>query len=749
MSSNDIQLSAFGSNLPAQPAPWQGGALGAPAGGAAGGDPSVLKKVHRLLRGRYLLAILLGLCGAGVGALGGFASQKPAYRSDGLIQIDLRVPKSMEMDRVMILSSTYVNSTMAKLKNERVVKKALASPKWKAVRPNTRADNAADITKFNENLTVQLPPRSNNFIQVSYSENSPDAQRVAPVAVACVLDAYKELYNDQDQDEIDKRIKYWVTLQEKCESDMRIKRRLIEDMAKQQEDDPMMLRARGEQLIVLEKAKNDAEEMLAQAKADLAAVTAAGPQKFAVEDWAKVDETMNKHLQLRNELQLRIDSLESQLGPNHPAVVNARKDLTAREKSMQASADKLGAQFMIRWKADGTGGLLIPRDLTNLAQSVDRMRELYNREAKKVGDMRTAAAQIGTYKEEIDNLKAKYRTADEELRELRFQKDFLGPGRVQFLSTGDIAVTDKDRRPMFAAAGFLGGACVPIGLLMLIGLLDSRYRYSDETAAPGGMGGLTLLGILPNLPDRLSDPEQAAIAAHCVHQIRTMLQINSGMEDRRVFSVTSASPGDGKTSLTLALGLSYAACGTRTLLIDCDLIGAGLTSRMNVAAPEGVLEAIATRNLLPFVRPTDIADVSILPVGSAGNLHASTLSPAALRRLIDEASRNYEVILIDTGPILGSIEASLVCAAADAVILTVARGQQRPMVEKSLSHLGAIGARLAGVVFNRAQASDFERSISGVSMRSVGVHGPRGQAGRFGPVARAVSPQGGKGDDEG
>ena len=65
------------------------------------------------------------------------------------------------------------------------------------------------------------------------------------------------------------------------------------------------------------------------------------------------------------------------------------------------------------------------------------------------------------------------------------------------------------------------------------------------------------------------------------------------------------------------------------------------------------------------------------------------------------------------------------------------------LIEKSLGHLVAIGARLAGVVFNRAQSSDFERSISGVSMRSVGVHGPRGAAGgngnRFGPVARAVA----------
>jgi capsular exopolysaccharide synthesis family protein len=224
-----------------------------------------------------------------------------------------------------------------------------------------------------------------------------------------------------------------------------------------------------------------------------------------------------------------------------------------------------------------------------------------------------------------------------------------------------------------------------------------------------------------------------------------MLQINAGLEDRRVFAVTSASPGDGKTSLTLALGLSYAACGTRTLLIDCDLIGSGLSSRMNVNSPDGVLEAITNRSLLPFVKQTDVADVAILPVGTAGNLHASTLSPQALRRLIEEAEQHFEVILIDTGPILGSIEASLVCAASDAVILTVARGQQRPMVEKSLGHLAAIGAKLAGVVFNRAQAQDFERSISGVSMRSVGVPGlPRGArttGPRLGPVARAVQSQ--------
>ena len=258
---------------------------------------------------------------------------------------------------------------------------------------------------------------------------------------------------------------------------------------------------------------------------------------------------------------------------------------------------------------------------------------------------------------------------------------------------------------------------VPVGLMMLYGLVDHRFRYSDEATATD-LAGVTLLGILPNLPDRLSDPQQAGIAAHCVHQIRTMLQISRSNDEPQVLAVTSASSGDGKTSLSLALSLSYAACGARTLLVDCDLVAAGLTHRLNVSSPEGVLEAVANRALLEYVRTTDIADVAILPVGTTHAHHASTLSPVALRRLLSEARKQFDVIIIDTGPILGSIEASLVCAAADRTVLAVARNQQRPLVERSIGHLHAIGAVLAGVVFNRAQARDFERSMGGLALRS-------------------------------
>src|SRR6185436_5627460 len=249
---------------------------------------------------------------------------------------------------------------------------------------------------------------------------------------------------------------------------------------------------------------------------------------------------------------------------------------------------------------------------------------------------------------------------------------------------GSSPIPAGDKRKQMAFVGFLGGGALPICLLLLIGLMDGKYRYSEEPT--DDMGGLQLLGILPNLPDRLTDPAQAATAAHCVHQIRTMLQINSS-EDRKIYAVTSSSPGDGKTSLTLALGLSFAASGSRTLLIDCDLVGAGLTARLDMSGPDGVLEAMANRELLAYVRQTDISDLSMLPVGQAQAHHAGMFSPAALKRLLTEAKKHFEIVLIDSGPVLGSIEATPVCAAADGVILTVSRGQQRPLVEKAMQHL--------------------------------------------------------------
>jgi len=313
-----------------------------------------------------------------------------------------------------------------------------------------------------------------------------------------------------------------------------------------------------------------------------------------------------------------------------------------------------------------------------------------------------------------------------------------------------------------------------------------------------------MLGILPNLPDDLSDPEQAALTAHFVHQIRTLLQIWEGSNDKQAFSITSPVSGTGKTSLTLALGVSFAAADSKTLLIDCDIIGGGLTARANAIvkrkigkilqkegvitakqldealkvasgkrarlgeilmelgyvtendvnsalvqqqkASVGLLDVIGGESLDECVAETGIPNLWVLPLGSAKAQHASKLSPLAMRRVVQECRKRFDTILIDTGPVPGSLEASVVAAQVDGVILCVSRGEQRPLAEKSVDHLLSIGAKVAGVVFNRARSEDM--TIYSTTLRTSLPQdngkggGEAAKSSRFGPMARAVASSG-------
>ena len=188
-------------------------------------------------------------------------------------------------------------------------------------------------------------------------------------------------------------------------------------------------------------------------------------------------------------------------------------------------------------------------------------------------------------------------------------------------------------------------------------------------------------------------------------------------EEPRAFALTSAARDDGKTSLALALGLSYAGSGCRTLLVDTDLRTGGLSKRLEVEGDEGVLDAVVGEDLLSATCETEVPNLAVLPIGNARGGKAGVFSPAAVRSMLRQAKRHFDVILLDCGPILGSIEATPVASAADASILVVCRGQDKTLVRRAAKHLEHANAHVAGIVYNKANPADFERSVAGMNYR--------------------------------
>jgi polysaccharide biosynthesis transport protein len=160
----------------------------------------------------------------------------------------------------------------------------------------------------------------------------------------------------------------------------------------------------------------------------------------------------------------------------------------------------------------------------------------------------------------------------------------------------------------------------------------------------------------------------------------------------------------------------------------------------------GVLEAISGENLDECVAPTAIPGLSILPLGQANAEHIGSLSPAMLKDVLAHAREKYDVIIVDTGPIMGSLEAAMVATQADDVVMVLSNGENRAAAQRSLQYLESVGAKVAGFVFNRATPRDFaySQSISRVSSSAdrwahTKTWSSTEQLANFGPVAQAVA----------
>lgn len=697
-------------------APWSS----KPTGAAQPAENiSVIHRLRRLLRGKMLLAVVLGIIGAVIGAAIGYKSLKPEYRSDGLIEVRpmLASPLSTSQDQVMPMYGEYVQSQANIIMSQRVIQAAMSSDDWQAV---GRGNSPKAMEKFIKSLDVSYVDGS-FFIRVSFTDLDP---HVAPIAVKAMIQAYMSIYGDVESKELRDKVNTVDTQRQAWMQQRRAKQDQILQTAKAYGTDDLttLHSALVSEMVRLDSQLEQAQLALvtARAAAGNQATTQPSRQKRAWTDdqIARVDPQMARYVQNMETDQDQVAQLRAAgFGVNHPMMKKAMADLdAAKQRASQYAAEFRANNVGMQLTAQGMP--LQGNSVAELQDEVNMLQSLYQEKKDAAAKVGNAFIQIRALQNDVAQLKDNIDHATKLIDQYDAELKMNLTGRIKVASLGSTPVTPAvDRRQQAGLLGFILGGTFPVGILLLIGAMDQRYQFSEDADTDGG--GLNLLGILPNLPDLLNDPKQASVAAHCVHQVRTMLQLRMHADDANVFAVTSASPGDGKTSLTLALGLSFAASGSRTLLIDCDLIGSALSRRLGANSPLGILDAMADRKIAGFVTETEIDNLSVLPAGNCGMHQAGSFSPGPIRRIINDARSNYDIVLIDTGPVLGSIETSSVAANADAVVVVVSRGQQRPLVERSIAQLKLVGARVLGIVFNRAEATDFERSVSRFSLCSI------------------------------
>jgi Mrp family chromosome partitioning ATPase/capsular polysaccharide biosynthesis protein len=342
--------------------------------------------------------------------------------------------------------------------------------------------------------------------------------------------------------------------------------------------------------------------------------------------------------------------------------------------------------------------------------------------------------------EQIDALRAERDQVDQRINVLSTESS-LGAERFRILSNGDTPTAPyTDRRPRVAASYGIAAGIVPLIFFSLIGLTNRRLRFSEDAVDPSSSA--PLLGVLPELPAKSSYAELSRIAAYCVHNLRIRLELMAGRNKCPVYMVTSAVAGEGKTSLTLALGCSFASAGKRVLLVDTDLIGKGLSTRLKCSGKPGLLESVQGAGLGPveFV----MRNVAVLPVGIGGPLGASgSLLGERLNEIVEAARAKFDLIIMDTGPVVASLQTPIVAQAADHVIMTVSNGLQEALSRRSMQILRSVGIQVSGLVFNRARSKDYRRWVGGdmyyASSADSKWNSIEGTKPHFGPLAEPIT----------
>lgn len=182
---------------------------------------------------------------------------------------------------------------------------------------------------------------------------------------------------------------------------------------------------------------------------------------------------------------------------------------------------------------------------------------------------------------------------------------------------------------------------------------------------------------------------------------------------RRCVVVTSADACEGKTLVTINLALSCTKVHkSRVLLVDADLRSQGLTDLLKPLPAPGLAEILAgTTTYGEAIYHTNVASFDVLGAGDVSCPSAELLTGQPWKEFITWATENYELVLVDSPPILRVADYDLIAGAATGILYVVrARRTKRGAIEKALKHVES--SKLAGIVFNGAEengARDYYR----------------------------------------
>jgi tyrosine-protein kinase Etk/Wzc len=357
----------------------------------------------------------------------------------------------------------------------------------------------------------------------------------------------------------------------------------------------------------------------------------------------------------------------------------------------------------------------------------------------------TLEDKIGKLRAERDAASARLRDLPEaEMRSASLLRDvkvanelyLLVVNKVQELKVvksgtiGNVRVLDtavRARRPVRPDPLPALAAALAAGLALGIGLAFLRRALARGLEDPEAVERITGLSVYASIPHSdaqaglarsqrrgapgenplLARHDPSDLAVEAVRSLRTSVAFALAEADNNVVALGGPSPGVGKSFVAANLAQVLAESGSRVLLVDADLRKGRLHELLGGGGEPGLSDMIAAGEALPgAVRPTPQAGLDFIPRGRTAPNPSELLASDRFRKVMDWASRSYDVVVVDTAPILAVTDGALVSRLCG-VNLLVLRAGRHPVREigAAMKAYAQGGVRLHAVVLNGARPS--------------------------------------------
>ena len=396
----------------------------------------------------------------------------------------------------------------------------------------------------------------------------------------------------------------------------------------------------------------------------------------------------------RAELLGQLSKLESNFGPEYPTVVALRSQIAEIDRQMAREEGRVSSSV-----SQDMGGRYRQALATEraLQARVDGLKsQLLGEQGRSI--------QYNIIQRDVDTNRALYDALLQRFKEV---------GIAGGIGTNNISIVDKALPP---TRPFKPNLPLNIAVGLILGLLSGaaaaivRENMEDAALQPSDVHkklGVPLLGVTPrlsgevNVLDALQEPKSPLAEAY--FSILTSLQFSTAHGAPKSLMLTSAQAQEGKSTSSVALALALVRVGARVLLIDADMRNPSLHKIYD--RPLGLgLSNVLTGNgqLVDYIQDSGTANLSLLMAGPIPPNPAELLSADLIVRILAEASKRFDHVIVDGPPVLGLADAPLLSRAVEGTVLVVEAGRTpATRARHAIERLFAVRTHIIGAVLTK------------------------------------------------